>query len=386
MAHDEILSNGLTYVQNLANVAVKLNTSATPWQGTIDDMVSALGGNASLLNTFFQSFNKTTNPLPTTFNNFVQAYHNYVAANGGTNNFLFFQDSTSEYAAWVSGLTSDWDSIVPRPTSTEIANQAVAWFDHFLSTFKYKPDNTVAATASEFFGVATSQLLVTAGLREGTNLNVMLPSGFDQTSIPRYQTVYEALFPGGNFSNRLSEFYADQIADHGYFVPSQAFSEWVQELQGEYVIAIGLRPFEETSLVSGNFERTIILNRIFVLIRTMLDTLQRTAAAQANRLVILSRWQQAYTDSLNQLKVFVQGDGTPAGAATDAGKFVRGELNNTINTNLRTKLQANQQLIADTAKSLQSSISQSNDAVSAQSNMATSIIQELTTILNSIYH
>lgn len=137
---------------------------------------------------------------------------------------------------------------------------------------------------------------------------------------------------------------------------------------------------DTTSLASGNYSQTIILNNIFKLITTMLTSLQESAAAQANRLTFLTQWQQAYTDSLNQIHTFVASDGDFA----QSNASVRNDLNQ-LNTGYTQSLQNNQNIISNNAKALQSNINASNDAVSTQSTLGTSIVQEMSTLLSSIY-
>jgi len=167
---------------------------------------------------------------------------------------------------------------------------------------------------------------------------------------------------------------------------------------------------DNTSRAPGNFGKPFILNRVFDLLVLMIDVLQRTAASQANRLNFLTQWQKAYTDELNQIHSFVGGNGDGearqlvadgndgSGPLTDfrpndnlISKFgddtsgkVRGELNST-NSIYTQQIQGNLNVISNDAKALQANVNQSNDSVQSQSDMATSILQQMSTILTSIY-
>lgn len=158
---------------------------------------------------------------------------------------------------------------------------------------------------------------------------------------------------------------------------------------------------DETSLEPGNYGQPLILDRIFKLLVLMVEQLQKSAAAQADRLNFLSDWQKAYTEKINKIHVFAagNGDGTKANVS---GGFVdtfdptlddptdqnaasaRQELNAT-NTAYTTELQGFSQVVGDDAKALQASVNQTNDAVQSQTDMATSILQQLSTILSAIY-
>lgn len=143
---------------------------------------------------------------------------------------------------------------------------------------------------------------------------------------------------------------------------------------------------DATSLSSGNYTKTGILNNIFNLIIDMTTTLQVAAAAQANRLTFLTSWQRAYTDAMSQVHTFVQNNGDYSGVSGSGSDAIntRADLNR-LNTNLTQTMQNRQSVVSDDAKALQSAINQTNDAVSQQSNLGTAIMQELGTLLSSMF-
>lgn len=142
-------------------------------------------------------------------------------------------------------------------------------------------------------------------------------------------------------------------------------------------------PVDTTSLAPGKYTRTIILNRIFDLIRKMLATMQNVATVQADRLTFLTQWQKGYTDVMNQIKVFTKGDTTVASGIIN-DDTIRGDLNR-LNAQYTETLRNKRSVISDDAKALQSNVNQSNDAVNQQSSMGTSIMQTLSTLLSSIF-
>lgn len=141
---------------------------------------------------------------------------------------------------------------------------------------------------------------------------------------------------------------------------------------------------DSTSLAPGNYVKTLILNDIFKLLIKVITTLQNVAAAQAERLNVLTQWQKAYTDLQNQIHTFIKDNGDGIAGGGDDNSNARDDLNR-LNSTYTQQLQNQQSIISDDAKALQSNVNQSNDAVNNQSNFATSIIQELTTILGSIF-
>lgn len=139
-------------------------------------------------------------------------------------------------------------------------------------------------------------------------------------------------------------------------------------------------PTDNTSLTTSKFTDTNILNRIFELLVRILATLQNVSAAQANRLTFDTQWQKAYSDLLTQVHVFAKDDGT----SLSSSDTTRANLNQ-LNAQYTTVIQSRQSVVSDDAKALQSNVNQSTDAVSQQSTLATSILQELSTILSKLF-
>lgn len=155
-------------------------------------------------------------------------------------------------------------------------------------------------------------------------------------------------------------------------------------------VSEALPPYiDQTELAKGNYGKPLLLNRVFQLIIDVLDGLQNTAGAQANRLNILSNWQQAYTAELNQIHSFTAGNGDGQDAGGDSldgsgGNNIRQNLNS-LNSIFTQQIQGNNTIVGDDAKALQSNINQTTSEVQAQTDMATAILQQLSTILTSIY-
>lgn len=146
-----------------------------------------------------------------------------------------------------------------------------------------------------------------------------------------------------------------------------------------------LPPPDDTRLAPGNFTSTEILNRAFKLINTVLTSMQSVAAAQASRLTILSSWQKAYSDMMNQVHTFSAGNGDAISNPSDSTQTTyRNDLNK-LNSQLIQIMQNRQSIIGDDAKALQSNVSQSNDAVNQQSSLGTAILQDLSTLLGTVF-
>lgn len=141
-----------------------------------------------------------------------------------------------------------------------------------------------------------------------------------------------------------------------------------------------------SSISAGKYKKALILDEIFLKLVNLIDSLQSVAATQAQRLTFLNQWQAAYTDMMNQIHTFARGsgdfmDGDPEDSVLGAKRDDLNRVNSTYTEELRSKLS----IVSDDAKALQSNISQTNDAVTQQTNSATAILEQLATILNSIF-
>ncbi len=185
-------------------------------------------------------------------------------------------------------------------------------------------------------------------------------------------------------------------------------------MSGPTTTVKGLQPYldsipytDATADRAGEFGNPLILNKLFFLLTLMINSMQQAAAAQAQRLNFLTNWQNAYASQMNTIHVFTQGNGdntlNPNGSTNSTSEFVsmppdpsnasspgalastiRQDLN-TTNTNYSTRLQSESGVVSNDAKSLQSAVNQTNDAVQSQSDLATGVLQQLQTILTSIY-
>lgn len=145
-----------------------------------------------------------------------------------------------------------------------------------------------------------------------------------------------------------------------------------------------------TSVTTDSSARVMIINRLFKLIAEMIDVMQKVAASQAQYLTFLTQWQKAFTDLISEIKVFTRGDGTIFGQVDSTTATVqtfsdqRNQANQQ-NLNTREKLSNLRGVAADSAKRMQSRINQSQDAATQQGQFASSLIQQLSTLLGAIY-
>ncbi|MEM1282653.1 MAG: hypothetical protein AAGG81_03785 [Chlamydiota bacterium] len=147
----------------------------------------------------------------------------------------------------------------------------------------------------------------------------------------------------------------------------------------------------ESSVYTQNqvcFCKTLILDEVFDLLVEMIGVLQNAAVAQSNRVNFLSEWQKAYTDAMDQIHSFAAQNGdyydNPSGDDGDLNSDLMSNLNQT-NSIYTTTEQNRRQVVSDDAKALQTTVNQTSDAVNNQSSLATSFLQEMSTLLSTIF-
>lgn len=266
-----------------------------------------------------------------------------------------------------------WAKLTPPPAEEQFIN----WFNQAAASFPTTPPQSILLSASDL-------LITTAVLNKKGNEVPGSILANATVEFPSFQDVYEAFFPPpeGNFQAALQQFYTQQLSTDGFLVPSQSFGTWVHHVQQQYA---EVSKTDSTSLREGSYHKTIVINKIYELIATLISVLQRVAASHANRLTLLTNWQQAYSNELGTIHTFLKGKGGATGTTLDLSQEGADTLNTTINAPLQNRVQTNQSVVGDDGKSLQSVINQDTEAVSQQANHATSLLQLLSTLLSAIY-
>ncbi|MBS4168093.1 hypothetical protein [Parachlamydia sp. AcF125] len=375
--------NGLTFLENLKNILFKSVPTTNTSQPAYTGMNTESTAQGKTLDSFFAQYS-ISNYLPTTWKDFINAFRTY---NGGTNSGptagSAYTGFYKEYTEYVGYSTGDW-SVLSSVTDSDMSAQFQSAFTNFISNYSYQSDGSVG-TAIDFMTAWHNFLTGTAAL------NV---SSSGTADLDTYEQIYDAFFPNGNFATKLKSFYQDVLlftgtddeGTDGYFIPSQQVYNWFEQVQQDYSrILSGASGPLITSVETSASKKVLILNRILAILMDLIDTLQNVASAQAGRLSILTQWQKAYTDEMNQVPTFVQGGGVPAvDQSTTSGRNSRDDLNN-LNSNFTETMRSNRSILSDDSKALQTNVNQSNDAVTQQSDLITTILQQFSTILSSIY-
>lgn len=276
---------------------------------------------------------------------------------------------------------------------TNPKNPFVQNFNQFLTTdpnLLYQPTSNGGPPA--FLSYYDNFTTTTALLQSADHAYVdpSLPPDL-YNNLPTYQAIFQSFGPPNQtpqmFIDRLNQFYQQQRSLNGYFSPSQSFGEWVKTIMAEnnpqnvYHLTGG-------SLDGNDSEKALILNRILAVLIKLINSLQNVGIVQANRLKYLTNYQQAYTALQTQVPVFLRnssgGIGLTSGSGSTAAAQDRNDLNSSFNGQIIDNLRSLRGIQEDNAKQLQTNINQTNDAVNQQTDMVTSFIQELSTLLSVI--
>lgn len=255
--------------------------------------------------------------------------------------------------------------------------------NHFLTYYVYQPTSstTPGALATQFvsawYSYMTSRVSIdTSPTATGVTLST-------------YQNLYFSFVPNATeagFQANLQTFYNNIDASNGYFLPSQFLNQWFANVQS---ITDSGNTIALSSISGTDSSKTEIIFELFNLISDMIGTLQDVAASQSNLLTFYANAQEAYTNLIGKIPTITIDRMTPyiKGASSSGDTSV-----NTLYTEISAendafsqKLQSYRSILGDDANQQQSVVNQTNESVNQQADIATSLLQELNTILQSIF-
>lgn len=346
----------------------------------------------SNLNAFLNQFN-VNNPLPQNTTSFVQQFvqfynlgsvfgsvtnaRNQILSDIVNANTAAIQTNSNTFFGSPTPQNADVDPLI-NPIGSTIMNQptfnqdmATRSFDDFLKTFNYNGNGSVSS--SQFQTQWANYYVTVANTRNN------------------YLNLFTAFFANGTLGNGTTEFenaLADYITNIMYppggsseaFLPSHNYGDFFNQLVQQYEKTISGSGAPYQTSIGPSVEGSKILNVIFDLIVKMISTLQTVTAAQSDRLKFLTQWQRAYTELQGQIRSFVKSGPEYIQGDDDS----RNQLNQ-ANQTYTQEIQARITVVNDDSKQLQTNVNQSNDTVNQQTSIATSIIQQLTSLLSAIY-
>jgi hypothetical protein len=419
----DIVFNGNTFVDNLKLILSKDVLDITP--AALDSrkyMDTTFAGKSAA--GFLATISTDTNPL-LDWSSFLAAWKTY---SGDTTNDLLakfvkdfktminYQDGNPSGSDWhalssnVNGSGNDADGFPKSVDDALIEEYFKRSFSSFVGAYPYVDPNdeskkaaagskgivgSTSTAGDNFFTSWTQFMARTSEFDDGTTTTAV-------PDIAAYEKVYSIFFPAeagetpadvqARYVARLRKFWKEQALvngakspDNAWFIPSQSFDEWFEELRDDFIQGKSVKSTQLTTVGTPATERVLVIDRILRLLIQIIDVLQRISAAQSQRLSFLTTWQQAYTDMITQVPQFAQGDGTPLGTSSSSAKAFRNKDVNPHMQSVLEKVRARRSAVQDEAKQTQTTINQSQDASNQQTQMATSLIQQLSTILSQIF-
>lgn len=213
-------------------------------------------------------------------------------------------------------------------------------------------------------------------------------------AVANYLQVYQAFYlndiggPGSGAQTALYNFIVTLTNDpNGDGLNySQDFGAWFTAVKENYIAAINGNGSLALSAMGPSSAKVAIINRIYALIAEMIEVIQKTTAAQADQLKVLSVLQGEMTNMISKAPILTSSsDGELGDSDTDDNQStLRDELNSVI-TAWTDTIRAQRDFIKSQAQTQQTNVNNSNDAVNQQASMATALIQQQSTLLSAIY-
>jgi hypothetical protein len=201
-----------------------------------------------------------------------------------------------------------------------------------------------------------------------------------------YQRIFNEFVPQPPikpFEEVLREFYNDTVASERFFLPSHHLGGWMEKVQQRQAVESGT----ELTIAGTNSGKTIIIMQLLALLVQVIDTLQNVAAAQGERLQFYAGIQRAYTDLIAQVPTLDGQTLDDIGRISDDDKrnrVVAGHFQASAQAVTET-LRQYRSIAGDEANQHQTSVNQSNEIVQQQTQLGTTLLQQLSSILTNMF-
>jgi len=420
MSNEDIVFNGNNFIDNLKFILQKdpAQLGNLPTGGAARSYMNSIAPDSARL--FLATITTDRNPF-IDWDVFLDAWKDF--SSDPTNNLLDafvtdfkerigYEDGNPPGGDWyvlsetIQGAGLDADGFPQGINDDLITEYFKRSFSRFLATYPYESDTpggppirvgSVATAGDNFFQEWSKFMTRTAEFFDGTTTGVV-------PDFLSYSKVYEVFFPQqpgeslADFNIRyraqLRDFWKEQALENGagstdnaWFIPSQSFDEWFEQLREQFIRSDTVRSTRLFTVSTSATEKVLVIDRILRLLVDLIDTLQRISASQADRLRFLTVWQQAYTDLVTQVPLFSEGDGSgsPLSNDSDEAREFRNEQVNPQMQNILEKVRARRSAVQDEAKQMQTTINQTQDGANQQTQIATALLQQLSTILSQIF-
>lgn len=139
-----------------------------------------------------------------------------------------------------------------------------------------------------------------------------------------------------------------------------------------------------SSIYGTNSGATVVINDILDLIIEMLGTLQQVAATQANRLNYYSELIANFTDEMNDVPNVLSGDLSSLDLSSSDELNLQSQIS-TLNQAYSSNIRNYRDVVTDKSQSFQSLVNQSNQEVSQQADLGSTLLTQLSTILQTMF-
>jgi hypothetical protein len=327
----------------------------------------------------------------------------------------------------LDGTTGDW-SVLTQNSSSALFDESnpnnpfILAFNQFVNTMTPSdypkstlPSNTNFADMSSFMASFQTFLTTNTSTNPAVSTLALLQTGAaainstapNQTAfdnVGTYEQIYNAYAknptPAG-FSTFINAFYNNEIKLKGYFTPGDSATDFLNAAQNNDPLNVQLDEMPGSSISGTGSEALLVLNRVLELLIKLVQSLQNVGIVQAQRLTYYTNFQNAYTGMISEVPVFTAGQqltrinpngttsqfaspiGKTGSKSTDAGN-ARNDINSAFNGLMTDNIRSLRDIQENNAKQLQSNINTTNDAVNQQTDMVSTFLQQLSTMLSSI--
>lgn len=292
----------------------------------------------------------------------------------------------------------DWDILKGANPPIDLSNPDsphnpfVGAFNAFVSNIKFPKDLPPEEALSFFLTQAHSQLSQKVSIR--SNREFVDPSASNKDAFKNnlsYESIYYQFASDPSeegFQSSLEDFYQLEVQSKGSFLPGPSFADYTKfSVSGPQYKVSGLETsgLDDTILVNQIPKPDIsVLNDLIMLLIALLETHQRVAMAQAEKMQFYTEYQNVYTQLQMQVPIFLKGDpGYIGGTKTDAGQL-RNDLNSNYNAILIDEMRTLRGVQEDYAKKMQTNLNTSNQAKSQVEELITTLLQQTNSLVSAI--
>lgn len=250
-----------------------------------------------------------------------------------------------------------------------------------------------------FLGQFHKSLLADATIGNASDPSTVPPDATAPfANLASYENYYAAVSSTASppFQTALKSFYQHEVSTQGsgFFTTSGSFGDFIKYVNDPAnnlsLTNLGYTQFGNSLITGTDSVKAQVLNRIMALLIKVINALQNVGIAQANELNYLTQYQNAYTALLQQIPTYLANGTAPIGTPETKGNGTqaatdRNDINSSLNGIFGDNLRALQNVQQNNAKTVQSNINTTNDDVNQQTDMATTLLQQMSQLLGSIF-